>query len=307
MKVVGCVSKSPLDVVYKVENVWFLSLKHRTQFSSEVKSLMSGISDFLKQGMYFSHTYDLTSTAKANLAHRPHSLYDGAEKVYMWNRSLCKDFVRAGVSTDWLVPVIQGFVGVVEGVAGKKGLKLVLVSRRSAKMAGTRFNSRGLDDEGNAANTVETEQIVIYENITYSFDQIRGSVPVFWRQKSVFSKIKLTRTPELCFPAFARHFDSLISRYKRVVIVNLLSDKKEGEVRLTRAYEANEAEYEKKTGANIRYCHFDFHSERSASVTPIKRISRMVTWWEPLSRSAGRSLTSSNTSRTTCRAKSNWE
>eukprot|EP00826_Nyctotherus_ovalis_P054355 TRINITY_DN7113_c0_g1_i15.p1 TRINITY_DN7113_c0_g1~~TRINITY_DN7113_c0_g1_i15.p1 ORF type:complete len:279 (+),score=57.56 TRINITY_DN7113_c0_g1_i15:362-1198(+) len=277
---VGCVSKSPQNVAYKVENVWFLSLKHRTQFSSEVKSLMSGISDLLKQGMYFSHTYDLTSTMKANLTHNSASLYDSAEKLYTWNSNLCKDFAKAGVSTGWLVPVIQGFVGVAEGEIGKKGVRIVLVSRRSTKMAGTRCRSRGLDDEGNAANTVETEQIVIYgignENITYSFDQIRGSVPVFWRQKSVFSKIKLTRTPELSFPAFAKHFDNLIKHYKRVIIINLLSDKKEGEVRLTRAYEANEAEYEKKTGANIRYCHFDFHSERSASVT-IKRTSRTVT------------------------------
>ena len=29
-------------------------------------------------------------------------------------------------------------------------------------MAGTRFNARGLDDEGNVANFVETEQIVIF-------------------------------------------------------------------------------------------------------------------------------------------------
>jgi len=32
-----------------------------------------------------------------------------------------------------------------------------LISRRSRKRAGTRYNARGLDDEGNVANFCETE------------------------------------------------------------------------------------------------------------------------------------------------------
>jgi len=33
----------------------------------------------------------------------------------------------------------------------------MLISRRSRKRAGTRYNARGGDDEGNVANFVETE------------------------------------------------------------------------------------------------------------------------------------------------------
>jgi len=47
-------------------------------------------------------------------------------------------------------------------------------------MAGTRYNARGLDDEGNVANYVETEQIITFKNYISSFFQIRGSVPLFW-------------------------------------------------------------------------------------------------------------------------------
>jgi len=39
---------------------------------------------------------------------------------------------------------------------------LLLISRRRFEMAGTRFNARGLDEEGNCANCVETEMIVEY-------------------------------------------------------------------------------------------------------------------------------------------------
>jgi hypothetical protein len=43
-----------------------------------------------------------------------------------------------------------------------KDANLVLISRRRFEMGGTRFNARGVDEEGNAANFVETEMIVEY-------------------------------------------------------------------------------------------------------------------------------------------------
>jgi hypothetical protein len=48
-------------------------------------------------------------------------------------------------------------------------MQLVLISRRRHQMAGTRYLARGLDDEGNVANFVETELIMTYRDILYSF------------------------------------------------------------------------------------------------------------------------------------------
>jgi hypothetical protein len=45
---------------------------------------------------------------------------------------------------------------------------------------GTRFHARGIDDSGNVANFVETEQIIVADNIVFSYTMVRGSVPVFW-------------------------------------------------------------------------------------------------------------------------------
>ena len=44
-------------------------------------------------------------------------------------------------------------------IQGKK-LEYFLISRRSCYKAGTRYNARGLDDEGNVANYVESEQMI---------------------------------------------------------------------------------------------------------------------------------------------------
>ncbi len=49
---------------------------------------------------------------------------------------------------------------------------------------------RGIDPEGNVANNVETEQIlIIWEDDgkpkdIFSFVEVRGSIPVFWQQKA---------------------------------------------------------------------------------------------------------------------------
>ena len=60
----------------------------------------------------------------------------------------------------------------------------MLQIRLSCERAGTRFNVRGVNDDGAVANFVETEQIVLLpRQYNYSsFVIIRGSIPLFWHQ-----------------------------------------------------------------------------------------------------------------------------
>jgi hypothetical protein len=46
-------------------------------------------------------------------------------------------------------------------------LDIILISRRRWLMGGTRYNARGIDDDGNTANTVESEQIMIKRRFNY--------------------------------------------------------------------------------------------------------------------------------------------
>ena len=56
----------------------------------------------------------------------------------------------------------------------------MLISRRRQARGGVRFIQRGIDEQGNCANMVESEVIVTYLGKIYSFVQIRGSIPLFW-------------------------------------------------------------------------------------------------------------------------------
>jgi len=57
----------------------------------------------------------------------------------------------------WSVIMIQGFIKTMKSEIMGKPVDLYLISRRSSERAGTRYNARGIDDDGNCANFVETE------------------------------------------------------------------------------------------------------------------------------------------------------
>jgi hypothetical protein len=151
-----------------------------------------------------------------------------------------------------------------EQILGRK-FKIVLISRRNHRRVGTRFNSRGIDKDGHVSNMVETEQILLFDEHSCSYIQVRGSVPLYWSQKGIFSGIRMKHTPEENYLAAAKHFDKLIKSYRASLIFDLLSDKKPGEAMLIKAYEEAVIEYQKATGANVKYCNIDFHRETAVS------------------------------------------
>ena len=118
---------------------------------------------------------------------------------------------------------------------------LTVISRLSSRRAGTRFNSRGIDDNGNVANFVETETIHWSPTgLCFSYTQVRGSVPVFWESSSSLipgqQKVSITRSPEATQPSFDKHFAQLEKAYGALHVLNLLSKSRPAEVELSDRY-----------------------------------------------------------------------
>lgn len=102
---------------------------------------------------------------------------------------------------------------------------LCILSRRSRFRAGTRYKRRGVDETGEVANYVETEQLIAYQTHEVSFVQIRGSVPVYWSQPGYkyrppprIDKGKI----EVTFIAFILTFNSIFQA-KRIRKLHLKS------------------------------------------------------------------------------------
>lgn len=146
---------------------------------------------------------------------------------------------------------------------------MTLISRRSIERAGLRYLRRGVDDDGNAANCVETEQILSApdwsaKHPVYSFLQIRGSVPVFFSQSPYSFKPvpQMMHSAERNFTAFKKHFTKLQTRYDNVQVVNLV-EKHGNEKLVGGAYEQNMTKLNESggiSGKKVGYEWFDFHA-----------------------------------------------
>ena len=145
---------------------------------------------------------------------------------------------------------------------------ITLISRRSIKRPGLRYLRRGVDDFGDTANSVETEQILSKatwepSEKVYSFTQIRGSIPLFFSQSPFsFKPIPvLQHSFERNHKALGLHFSNIVSRYGDAQIV-LLVDKQGGEAEIGRKYEEHIRQINTEdgvTGRKFGFEWFDFH------------------------------------------------
>ncbi|KAJ2806317.1 Inositol-1,4,5-trisphosphate 5-phosphatase 1 [Coemansia helicoidea] len=206
------------------------------------------LTGFLESGaFFFSSAFDLTRSAQSQrmrelAADDPHA-FDPDHK-FQWNRHILRVFSdyrtrlcggaarRAFDAAGYAVSLIQGTVESFYftqnmGGPGNSHVSVAchLVSRSSSMRSGTRFLTRGINDQGGVANEVETEVIVVTPTRTLSHVQIRGSVPVFWSQDGLqigAHKVRISRSAKATLPATKRHFADLLARYKRVAVVSLL-------------------------------------------------------------------------------------
>uniref|UniRef100_A0A8C5PHG1 Synaptojanin-2 n=1 Tax=Leptobrachium leishanense TaxID=445787 RepID=A0A8C5PHG1_9ANUR len=237
--VAGCTSVGRiLDAeVYKITSTEFCPLQEETKEEERVTALRK----ILNSGMfYFSwpntgSNFDLTVRAQKQVS-------DGSYESgnwFFWNRMLHVPLKHYQVNcSDWLLKVICGGVEIRTVYASHRKAKACLISRISCVRAGARFHIRGVDDDGQVSNFVETEQTIYLEDDVSSFVQIRGSVPMFWEQPGLqvgSHHLKLTRGLEANAPAFDRHIMLLKEQYGKQVIVNLLRSKG-GEDVLSRAF-----------------------------------------------------------------------
>lgn len=164
--------------------------------------------------------------------------HDRIESSFVWNLNSVSNFFELSSFDEscysFFPPVIQGHVEQI--YIDKENLKekIILISRRSYIMGGTRYNSRGINPSGFVSNYVETEQIIDFQKKVYSFIQIRGSIPFYWDQKNVSRGVNFTQNEGINQSIMLKHFQMLREQFhfKEILILNLLSKKKKHERRL---------------------------------------------------------------------------
>lgn len=259
--VTSCVSVGKIQhsEVFRITETEFLPLRNHLgdlHLIQDVRKLFSSSS------FYFSCTSNKTLppldlTLPAQRAH----LTNNTDNRFFWNRALYKHFERYNIDTSqWLIKVLCGGINISTVYIGGQQARAAIISRLSSERAGTRFNVRGVNDNGHVANFVESEQVVFVGNIILSYVIIRGSIPLFWEQPGwqVGShRIRMSRGSEISQPAYDKHMLSLKERYTNVIIVNLLGSK-DSEIVINQLFNA----HHKKSiiGQEFPFINFDYHT-----------------------------------------------
>jgi endonuclease/exonuclease/phosphatase family metal-dependent hydrolase len=251
-----------------------------------LKKMLSGGS------FYFSTDFDLTKRVQDRSSTESSTVaVESLDAGFLWNaymiqplvdfRSRLAEHERDALDDSGiLTSAIRGFAKTVYVPASSSPARfsklgqpsnMTVISRLSCRRAGTRFNARGIDDDGNVANFVETETIFCTDVLCFSYVQCRGSVPLFWEQANAIpsqQKVTISRSAEATQPAFDKHFEALQRAYGDVVVVNLLSTKV-AETMLTRQYEDHIRQFSEKRDPekvesehqHLRAVNYDYHAE----------------------------------------------
>ena len=229
--------------------------------------------------MYFSYSFDLTNAFQRQAQSDPKQpLWQRADDRFFWNRFVSSSLIdfRLGKSDQrmssgpqpnvdpYILPVMYGMMSITNTSIKGNAMTFILITRRSRHRTGTRYLSRGIDEEGHVSNFNETEQAIILNDsassglTSYAGDQgfqngnpvggketqvlayveTRGSVPVFWAEINTLKytpKLQI-RGVESAMGAARKHFDEQISTYGENYMVNLVNQRGR-EVQVKEAYE----------------------------------------------------------------------
>ncbi|KIW84234.1 hypothetical protein Z517_03484 [Fonsecaea pedrosoi CBS 271.37] len=262
-------------MVYKVVATEFLPLRERPVRDPDEDTYLSYLKALLSSSpMYFSYSIDITSSfQRQSESDLSQPMWKRADDRFFWNRFVQTDLIdfRLGGlrgqqqpgADPYILPVMHGMLRITPAKVKNTPFTFALITRRSRFRGGTRYFSRGVDEDGHVANFNETEQIALLndasgpvgysggqrmqngiaggqtaETQVMSYVQTRGSVPVFWAEINDLRytpKLQI-RGVESAVDAARKHFDEQIRIYGENYLVNLVNQRGREE-RVKKAYE----------------------------------------------------------------------
>ncbi|ORY54839.1 SacI homology domain-containing protein [Pseudomassariella vexata] len=266
-------------MVYKVISTDFLPMRERQIRDPDEDQFLYLLKTFVMKGpMYFSYSIDLTNSFQRQASMDSSSpLWMRADDRFFWNRFVQSDLIdfrKMGnrsqhgpqpAADPYILPIMWGTLEIRPTTLKGQPLTIALITRKSRYRAGTRYFTRGLDENGHAANYNETEQIVMLNDTgsglggfagstdmqsgklggsegremqILSYVQTRGSIPAYWAEVNAlkYTPTLQVKTIEAGLPAAKKHFDEQIRIYGDNYLVNLVNQKGR-EQRMKETYE----------------------------------------------------------------------
>ncbi|EAY15631.1 SacI homology domain containing protein [Trichomonas vaginalis G3] len=166
---------------------------------------------------FYCETYDITRLIPSDKpSYQP-------DPTFCWNNAWRKPFEDLGIGF-CCISILQGLCQSYSPPG--KDYTITNICRRASANPGTRYSSRGLNEDAFPGNEVEGELIFIRGENFYSHRWRRGSVPIHWNTilDSKVSTPKHKVEVDRYFEGTPKYFRNLQERYKsdRILCVSLL-------------------------------------------------------------------------------------
>ncbi|CAD8162553.1 unnamed protein product [Paramecium pentaurelia] len=149
------------------------------------------------------------------------------------------------------------------------------IVRRECLRQGRRFTQRGCDQQGNCTNYTEIEDVYQINKSTYSFIQVRGSLPFKWSQLPYLNpkpNIQIDSNSDNNIELCNAHLFTQIQYYREMFILNLI-DRKGKQQKLGNYFQSILESFQRR---EIQYFWFDFHQERANLNKLVDEISSVL-------------------------------
>lgn len=250
------------QTIYKVISTDFFQLRERPLHDPDEDAYLILLRGLIAESpLYFSYSYDLTSSAqRQSRSTISEPLWQRADDRFFWNRFIQTDLIGfqshrptkngpfAPNEIDrYILPVMFGVLRINQTTIRNHNVNFILITRRSRHRAGTRYFSRGIDEAGHVSNFNETEQLLVLNEASggleggrerpddqpklgarvLSYVQTRGSVPIFWSDVNNLRYVPELRVSpaSLALDAGAKHFREQLAIYGDNYLVNLVNQK----------------------------------------------------------------------------------
>lgn len=221
----------------------------------------------------------------------PYKFKSHREKKHNSRNPFSRRFVQSRPMASGIGPMIVAnmFCGYFESRmvrSSGEAYILKILSQISIRKIGPRMISRGVDANGDVSFFVETRFVTKSSQKSVEFVILRGSVPLYWSQDDPLKPAKLSITEDLerTEDAFGKHMKKLEAKYGRIIVVDLLGQKKYESI-LLRQYAAMCQKH------GVDYIHFDIN-RFSNSLDKIKAVfyNQLMDFMMDLTKTDGKRL-----------------
>lgn len=206
--------------INRVQEVDILPITEDNLQNEETISIIQNIKKLLNTGFYYSFSYDLSNSFQKQVKSK--SVFD---KNYLWNYNICHEFFINNIDLCFYSLLIYGYVGIMNYTFcdNKKVFTTLLISRRNWLNPYMSDIAKGINHEGNVANYIETEQILLYDECIHSYIHLRGNAPILY--ESLDQQLTISKNKEQLKPLFTKHIQDIHREFNLIFFINLLNSK----------------------------------------------------------------------------------